>query len=219
LKQSPQAILLDFDGTLVDSEPLHYRCWSEAVQPWGASTDWEDYQRRFVGITDREGARIFLSEAGHDPTVELIRAACASKHQIYRSLCGEELAIPEAAIQILRQLKSLLPVGIVTSSSELELDPVLAKAGLQESIRIIVCGNHVVRHKPDPEPYQLALKQLKEIDDTIDPQGCLVFEDSTAGVAAATSAGMRVSRVRHPSGLADQIRHEVAGLLNGAGDG
>jgi HAD superfamily hydrolase (TIGR01509 family) len=216
---SLQAILLDFDGTLVDSEPLHHRCWLEAVRPWGAATDWEDYQRRFVGITDREGARIFLSEAGHEPTDELIRAACTSKHQLYRSRCGEELTIPSESSDLIRELGWKVPVGVVTSSITLELGPVLAKANLTDSIRVVVCGDHVKRHKPNPEPYQLAIQQLKTIDDSIEATACLVFEDSAAGVASATGAGMRVSRVRHPSELAAQIRREAGSLLNGTPGG
>jgi beta-phosphoglucomutase-like phosphatase (HAD superfamily) len=110
-------------------------------------------------------------------------------------------------------------IGIVTSSIELELGPVLAKAGLTATIRVMVCGNHVERHKPDPEPYQLALKRLKELTDGISEADCLVFEDSAAGVAAATGAGMRVSRVGHPSELAAQMRREVASLANGSRGG
>jgi beta-phosphoglucomutase len=216
LNHTPKAILLDFDGTLVDSEPLHYRCWSEAVEPWGAATDWEDYQRRFVGITDREGARIFLSEAGHEPTAELIREACAIKHELYRSRCGGELAIPADAASVISELACIVMVGIVTSSIELELGPVLDKAGLRDTIRVMVCGDHVKRHKPDPEPYELAVKRLQKLSDRISAGDCLVFEDSAAGMAAATAAGMRVSRVRHPLELAGQIRREVASLGNGA---
>jgi HAD superfamily hydrolase (TIGR01509 family) len=216
---SPQAILLDFDGTLVDSEPLHHRCWLEAVRPWGAATDWEDYQRRFVGITDREGARIFLSEAGHEPTDESIRAACASKHQLYRSRCGEELTIPLESADLIRELGLEVPVGVVTSSVTIELGPVLAKAGLTDSIRVLVCGDHVKRHKPDPEPYKLAVKHLKKLDSSVVASGCLVFEDSAAGMESAMRAGLRVSQVRHPSELAAQIRREVRGLLNGKSGG
>jgi beta-phosphoglucomutase len=212
---SPQAILLDFDGTLVDSEPLHFRSWSEAVRPWGAATDWEDYQRRFVGITDREAARIFFREAGYEPTEDLVRAACNSKHQIYRSRCGEELAIPSESADLITQLSSILLVGIVTSSIELELGPVLAKSNLLEAIHVMVCGDHVERHKPHPEPYQLAFNKLKKIGNRITEDACLVFEDSDAGKASATAAGMRVSRVRHPSELARQMRQELGNVLNG----
>jgi beta-phosphoglucomutase len=212
----PQAILLDFDGTLVDSEPLHYRCWLEALRPWGGSTDWEDYQKRFVGITDRQAGRIFLTEAGYDARDELVRAACDTKHQIYRSVCAEELSISEENADVVRELSAQLLVGIVSSSITMELAPVLEKAGLNGSIRVLVTGEQVKRHKPDPEPYHLAVNLLKQIDKTVSASSCLVFEDSAAGLASATTAGMKVARVRHPSELPALIREHAAGLLDGS---
>lgn len=213
---SPQAILLDFDGTLVDSEPLHYRCWLEALRPWGGTTTWEHYQQRFVGITDRQAGRIFLTEAGYDARDELIRAACDSKHQIYRSRCAEELRVPSESAELIRELAGQVLVGVVSSSIAMELNPVLDKASLNGSIRVLVTGEQVKRHKPDPEPYHLALKRLKEIDSSVSSGSCLVFEDSKAGLASATAAGMRIAQVRHPSELPALIREQAAALLNGS---
>jgi HAD superfamily hydrolase (TIGR01509 family) len=215
----PRAILLDFDGTLVDSEPLHHRCWAEAVRPWGVRTDWEDYRRRFVGITDREAGRILLSEAGHQATAELVSAACKRKHQLYRSRCAEELSISSETVAIIRDLALFLPIGVVSSSITLEIGPVLRKANLNGHIRVVVCGDHVERHKPDPEPYLLGLKLLKENLDSIEAHDCLVFEDSEAGAIAATAAGMRVSRVQHPSELAGLLRMEAGGVFEGGAGG
>jgi beta-phosphoglucomutase len=212
----PQAILLDFDGTLVDSEPLHYRCWLEALRPWGGSTDWEDYQKRFVGITDRQAGRIFLAEAGYDARDELVRAACESKHLIYRSRCGEELNIPEESATFIRELAPQVLFGIVSSSITMELAPVLEKANLSGSMSVLVTGEQVKRHKPDPEPYHLAAKRLKELDPTLAAGRCLVFEDSQAGLASATAAGMKVTRVGHPSELPALIRKQAAALLDGS---
>ena len=216
---TPRAILFDFDGTLVDSEPLHYSCWLEAIRPWGGSTDWPDYQSRFVGITDREAGKIFLSECGQEPTDELVRTACDSKHRLYRARCGEELAISSDVIDLLHEISLSTQLAIVSSSITLELSPVLDKAGLNDIVRVVVCGDHVKRHKPDPEPYQLAANKLKQHDSSIEESNCLVFEDSAAGMASATAAGMRVCQVRHPSDLADQLRREVAALLKLTPDG
>ena len=50
------AIFFDFDGVLVESEPLHYRCWMEVVRPHGGYTDWAEYNCTLTGHTDREAA-------------------------------------------------------------------------------------------------------------------------------------------------------------------
>lgn len=212
---SPRAILLDFDGTLVDSEPLHFRSWLEALRPWGGTTNWDDYRKRFVGITDRQAGRTFLSEAGHDATEELVRAACDSKHRIYRSRCGEELSISAEIAALIQELTLQVQVGIVSSSITMELAPVLEKANLNGSIRVLVTGEKVKRHKPDPEPYLMALNHLRDNDPNLGEQSCLVFEDSDAGVASAEAAGMQVVRVGHPSELPELIREQAAALLDG----
>ncbi len=48
-----QAIFFDFDGVLVDSEPLHFAAWRETLSPWGVGLDWETYLARCRGISDR----------------------------------------------------------------------------------------------------------------------------------------------------------------------
>ena len=215
----PHAILLDFDGTLVDSEPLHHRCWLEAIRPWGGNSDWEDYRTRLVGITDREAGRILLAEAGHEPTPDLVSAACQRKHSLYRSRCGEELTIASEIVQAIRDLALFVPVGVVSSSITLEIGPVLRKANLNGHLGVVVCGDDVERHKPDPEPYLLAVNLLKRQSHVIEARECLVFEDSEAGAASAVAAGMRVSRVQHPSELAPLLRMEVGAVLAGGPGG
>lgn len=209
----PKAIFLDFDGTLVDSEPLHCRCWLEAVRPWGGKTDWDDYRTRFVGITDREAGRILLSEAGHKATPELIREACDRKHAMYRSRCADELSIADDVKQCILELASKVPFGIVSTSITEEVSPVVSKAGLDSSISVLVCGDNVNRHKPDPEPYQQALASLKNGGNMLTPSDCLVFEDSQAGLAAARSAGMVCVRIGHPSELPVKLSREAHSLI------
>jgi HAD superfamily hydrolase (TIGR01509 family) len=62
---------------------------------------------------------------------------------------------------------------------------------MQELFDVVVTGDDVVRHKPDPEAYRIAAERL-----AVPVEACLVFEDSDAGVASAVAAGMAVVRVR-----------------------
>ena len=63
-----RAVLFDFDGVLVDSEPLHYRCWMDVIKPYGAHMPWPEYNRLLTGKTDLIAAEILLIEAGKSPT-------------------------------------------------------------------------------------------------------------------------------------------------------
>ncbi len=203
-----RAIFFDFDGTLVDSEPLHHECWSEAVRPFGAAVGWEDYQRRFVGVSDRAAGRTLLTEAGHHPSEELLKRVCDAKHSAYRARCPA-LAITDEICTSIHYHSSHLPLGVVSSSITLEVQPVLEKAAIQNSLKVVVCGQHLARFKPDPEPYLLALRLLDNNSHSIRAEHCLVFEDSDAGMAAATNAGMRVRRVAAPEQLPELLRDEL----------
>ncbi len=207
-----QAILLDFDGTLVDSEPLHYDCWSETVRPYGASIPWPDYHRRMVGTSDRECGRILLQEAGHNPPEDLVDSLCAEKKRLYRSRFCRELQLSREMIDVVAGFAKRLPVGIVSSSLTTEVEPFLVQVGLSDSLRFVVCGDHVARLKPHPEPYLRALELLNQNGTAMGAGNCLVFEDSDSGVASATAAGMRVARVLSPNELLNALR-AAQGLL------
>ena len=64
------AILFDFDGVLVDSEPLHWECWREVVSPYGLDLTWEDYARECIGVSDRK-----MIQALAEPEAEVASAA------------------------------------------------------------------------------------------------------------------------------------------------
>lgn len=201
-----RAVLLDFDGTLVDSEPLHYEAWLAAVKPHGGYVDWPDYQVRFVGKTDHWAAETFLGEAGLNPPPELLAEVKQAKHAYFRKHSPERLAIDEETIASVVQLAENLLVGVVSSSIARDVEPTLRKHGLTDRFEFLVCGEHVSRHKPDPEPYLLAHERLRARDAAIEADHCLVFEDSDSGVAAATAAGMKVRRVGTPEQLPGMLR-------------
>src|SRR5581483_6383312 len=57
------AILFDFDGVLIDSEPLHFACWAEVLAPLGVRLEWEFYSRHCIGIDDREMLRMMATRS------------------------------------------------------------------------------------------------------------------------------------------------------------
>jgi beta-phosphoglucomutase len=207
-----QAILIDFDGTLVDSEPLHYDCWSETVRAYGASISWPDYLRRMVGTSDRECGRILLREAGHNPSEDLVDSICREKKRVYRNRFCQELALLPELLAVVANCAKALPVGIVSSSLTTEVEPFLVQVGLRDPLRFVVCGDHVSRLKPYPDLYLRALKLLNQNGVSIGAGNCLVFEDSDSGVASAEAAGMRVERVRSPNDLLSALQRHLSVL-------
>ncbi len=200
-----RAVLFDFDGVLVDSEYLHYQCWSEALRPYGAAISWESYQRRLTGISDPEAAPILLSLADDSPGDEAVSHALETKTNLYRKRCTVELAIPSEVCSWITNTSRGLLLGVVSSSSVEEVEPLLTVAGIRSALRALVCAEDVSRRKPDPEPYLLALQRLQSLDPSLQPRHCLVYEGSNPGATAALAAGMEVNRVTSPNDLVQHL--------------
>lgn len=198
-----KAILFDFDGTLVDSEPLHYEAWLHAVKPYGAHTDWDDYVLRFVGQTGRWAAETFFQEAGVEYTAELVKQATRTKEAYFRRYVDERIVISSETASAVKQLPLDLPIGVITSSVITEVEPALKVAGLRDRLSVLICAADVSQHKPHPEPYLTGLERLRNDHGHagLVPADITVYEDSRSGIASATAAGMTVRTVPDPRDL------------------
>lgn len=201
LAESIRAVLFDFDGTLVDSEYLHHESWLEAVEPWGVTLGWEEYQRQLVGISDRRACEFFVTLAGLEPTPELLESGRSRKHRVYRRRAVQELAIDPWVQEWVRANRERVPLGVVSSSAIPDVVPILERQGVASAMRFVICGEHVERLKPDPLPYLLAFEKLREGLPDLQTEECLVFEDSATGVRSASEAGMTVQCLESPRDL------------------
>ena len=210
-----QAVFVDFDGTLVDSEPLHYDCWMRTLHPYGGHVEWDDYVRRFVGVADFEAGRIMLREAGVTPSDADAREASHKKKAMYQARFVAELDIAQDICDwFTSNSGDGVILGVVSSSLTEEVEPLLFRHEIRSAIDVLVCGEHVSKRKPDPEPYHLALTLANRLAATggagkMRAQDCLVVEDSDSGAAAAHAAGMRLRRVGSPSQLVVTLAHEL----------
>jgi sugar-phosphatase len=173
-----EALLLDLDGTLVDSTPAVVRAWRAAADRLGLPFD-----RLAPHVHGVPADAVLRAAAPHLTPTE--RAAEAEQ------VLAEQSA-PEAAVAALPGALELLAsvpahrVAVVTSGSLRLVTASAAKAGLTLPA-VLVTADDVVHGKPDPEPYLRAATALG-----VDPADCLVVEDAPAGVAAGRAAGARV---------------------------
>lgn len=183
-----EAILFDFDGVLVDSEPVHYACWLEVLKPFNISLPWDEYCARCIGLSDREMARFLYLRADPPITVEQLWAEYPRKKQMARDrMLAAEVFTSEVA-SMLHGLSARYKLGVVTSSGRTEVEPILEKAGVLPLLGTTVYGSDVQRHKPAPDPYLLALERLQVTH-------ALVVEDSQFGVEAGRAAGLDVLHI------------------------
>ncbi len=203
---SIQAVLFDFDGTLVDSEYLHHQSWLSAVEPWGVTLGWDDYQEQLVGKSDRYASEFFLRLAALEPTGARVALGRERKQRAYRLRAVEELTIVPAVREWIRKASRRVPLGVVSSSAAPDVVPILERQGVAACMSCTVCGNDVKVLKPDPAPYLLAYAKLQDRIGVEAPSRCLVFEDSDTGVRSARAAGMTVCKLESPDVLPLALR-------------
>jgi HAD superfamily hydrolase (TIGR01509 family) len=187
------ALLWDVDGTLAETERDGHRCaFNRAFAEVGLPLQWDEatYGRWLAVSGGHERIRAALTELeGREPQLERVAALQACKQRHYAALveAGELQLRPGVAGLIAAAAAAGLPQAIVTTSGRVAVRSLVDRLlpDLADAFAFWVCGEDVQRKKPDPQAYRRAAEQLQ-----LDPQRLLVLEDSTAGLAAATGAGL-----------------------------
>lgn len=220
LESSPvRAAIFDFDGVLVNSEPLHFRGLREALLPEGVAIGEAEYYSAYLSYDDRTAIRRALERHGVEAGDGRVEAVAGRKARLLDLLLRECPFFPGAR-ELVRNLEREVPLAIASGALRHEIETVLRQGGLRGCFRAVVAADDVSRGKPDPEPYLAALAALEKDLPGLAPGDCLVFEDSVAGIAAARAAGMRVVAVTHsyPPARLDAA-HRVVASLEGLGVG
>ena len=197
-----RAIIFDLDGTLVDTEPLHFQGFREVLAGEGIELGREEYFQRLIGYTDRECFSVVLREHRRSGGPEFIEDLIARKAARYMELIhGEDLYYPTAQ-EFVRECARRFPLVLATGTLRVEAETILRRAGLRELFVDVVSAEDVERGKPAPDSFLLALSHLKkrpELTPPIRPDECLAIEDTPAGVEAARAANMKVLAIAHTS--------------------
>ena len=202
-----EAILFDFDGVLLDSEPVHFECWQEILRTLDMHLDWETYKMHGIGVSDRDLMSLICQRAGRPQDVERVLAEFPRKKELFRSRMLERESFSADVLELLPQLDAY-KLGVVTSSGQSEVEPLLREGGIHGLFLAVVYGGDVQRLKPAPDPYLLAVKKLGV-------RSALVVEDSDAGEASARAAGLDVLRVPSPAQMPALLRERIALLAGG----
>ncbi len=198
-----EAILFDFDGVLLDTEPVHWACWAEMLRTVGLELTWEYYRDHCIGIDDRDMLRVMARNADPPRNWDDLWALYPAKKRLFQ----ERMTTPPFEAELLAMLPDLARdyrLAVVSSSACVEIEPLLQAGGIRAHFTTIVGGENVSRHKPAPEPYRLAAERLGV-------RRALVIEDSAAGIESGRAAGFEVMAVRHPREVAPGLRERLAG--------
>ena len=176
------AVLLDMDGTLLDTEKVYFDSLTAALDSCGYTDEVVALCQAMVGLPGPDCERMLLDRYGDDfPLAEINRAFTAQRDELLKA----GLPIKAGAVELLDALHEAdCPMAIVTSSSRRTADQHLALAGIRTRFETILTRDDVVRNKPSPDLYLLAASRVG-----VRPQFCVAVEDSNHGVTAAHAAG------------------------------
>ncbi|MBI3086813.1 MAG: HAD family phosphatase [candidate division NC10 bacterium] len=180
-----RGVIFDFDGVLIDSEPLHLRAFQEILPEFGRTLTEEEYYAQYIVYSDREVLERLL------PAGETLEAALVAKERRYRELVEAGVPVFQDGLTLLSQTDGWR-VGLATGSLRPEVERILRSLGIRERFGTIVTREDCRKGKPDPEPFLLAARALG-----LAPHRCVAIEDTPGGVQAAKAAGMACVAVTH----------------------
>lgn len=196
-----RALLLDFNGTLSEDEPLLFAIFDELFAEAGKPITEADYYDRLAGLSDPEVVETWLGR----PEPEIV----AEKIRLYRERSADGHTISPAGRQAVRDAAEHVRVAIVSGSARSEIEPVVEAAGLTPWIETIVAAEDVARGKPAPDGYLRVLELMG-----LAPDEAVALEDSEVGVASAKNAGLRCfavtgtlppDRLRQADGIVERL--------------
>jgi beta-phosphoglucomutase len=190
----PAAVLFDFDGVIVNSEPVHLRAFQQAAASVGITLTVEQYYRELIGFDDA-GAwrRVFeLHRRSLDPS-ELERAMRTKFELMQQLLERKEVQPFEGVIEIVGALhRRRCPLAIYSAAIRPEVMAMLRGVGLDRFFPIVTTAEDVAVGKPDPSGYLLTLRCVSEmIARPLRPEQALVIEDAPAVVHTAKQVGFK----------------------------
>lgn len=177
------ALLFDLDGTLVDTDALHFAAFRSAFAPFGVTLTEDEYRRLIMGASNAAIGEAFLPHLPVAKREEIIAAKEAAFRDAFRG------AAPTKGLAALLDFADAkgLACAVVTNAPRANANLMLAALGLADRLPLAVIGAELERSKPDPLPYQTALRLTGA-----EAQCSVAFEDSLSGVRSAAAAGVAV---------------------------
>ncbi|MGF1571250.1 MAG: HAD family hydrolase [Nodosilinea sp.] len=199
-----KAVLLDFNGVVINDEPLHQQLIQDLLIDENLRPNPSDYDQCCLGRTDRACLAALLHRQGRVVTTAYLDKLLERKARRYRQTLDQldQLPLYPGLGDMIYQIRAAqLKLAIVSAAPRAEIEGMLPAAGLAPYVSLIVSGDDVTPagSKPAPDSYLLAVQGLNQRfpDLALSPGDCLAIEDSFAGIEAAKQAGVPVLGVAH----------------------
>jgi len=191
-----KALLLDFNGVIINDEPVQMRAYQEILAEENIALTEEDYYNS-LGMDDKTFVEAAYQRIGRTPETNKVMEILQKKSQKWRDVVIDNVPLFENVENFIRKMAKDFALGIVSMSGRNDILFILEKTDLTDCFDVIVSSEDVRKCKPDPECYRIGFRQL---DSARTAKGhlpmihseCVVIEDSPPGVQAGKAADLRV---------------------------
>jgi beta-phosphoglucomutase len=192
-----KAVIFDFDGVIVDTEPLHYTAFQRLLEPLGLGFSWERYVEAFMGFDDRDAFIEAFKANRTGLSAATLQSLINRKADLFQEIIRDGISAYPGVVNLIRSIRaSSIPLAICSGALNSDIAPILKTLGISDCFDVIITAEDVAKSKPDPECYRLAHTRLNEFWLlNLPPEEVLAIEDTPAGIAAAKGAGLRVIAV------------------------
>ena len=209
----PRAVLFDFDGVIVNSEPLHFQALSEVLAAEHVDLREDEYYRELIGFDDRGTLKYLFAKRNRPLEPKTLLSLMARKSRVMMDLIRRrQFAALPGVEQFVRDLWRRCPLGICSGALRDEIEAMLEGVSLRDCFSVITAAEDVTVGKPDPQGYLLTMNLLSDrITDRITPApagaqaaaarkplkpvDCLVVEDAPTVIRSVKAVGFPVLAV------------------------
>ena len=190
-----QAIFFDFNGVIIDDEPLQMAAYKDVLAEQGIDLTDSDYYSA-LGMDDKTFVRAAFARAKKKLTDDVLKLMMEGKTLRHRKLIEDELPLFPGVVTFLKATSRHYSLGLVSMAVQTEIQYVLERGRLLSLFSVIISAEDVGICKPAPDCYRIGLEKLNEKRQVerrlpVLASECLVIEDSPPGIESGRKAGMR----------------------------
>jgi HAD superfamily hydrolase (TIGR01509 family) len=183
---APQGIVFDFDGVIVNSEPLHLQASRDALATRGIEISDEEYYDRYVGYDDVGMFKQLAIDRALPWCSDDLQEMLVAKALRFEELEQTGAVLVAGAAECVRRMADLSPLAVASGARPEEIERMLTRLNLRSYFRTVVGSGDTPFSKPAPDPYLEAASRLRA-----QPARTIAIEDTAAGLASAKAAGLR----------------------------
>jgi HAD superfamily hydrolase (TIGR01509 family) len=212
-----KAILMDFNGVIIDDEPLHMKAYQEILAKEGIALS-EDHYYSSMGMDDVTFLNTQYKRAEIDLTTEKTQEILQLKSEKWRALVDKEIPLFESVENFVRKMEKDFALGIVSMARREEIEYVLERVDLRDCFSVIVSAEDVSVCKPNPECFHTGFNLIdaartRRGSNPIVHGDCLVIEDAPQGIIAGKRAGLKTLGITNTVS-ADKLREAGADAVS-----